>query len=117
MHDAFTIGIPTFVVLLGILLSERRSTELAKRIDGVEAKIDGVEARLDQRIDSLEAKLDQRIDGVEAKIDGVEARLDQRIDSLEAKFDRRFDILTHDLQEFYRVTGRLEGRVDEIAKR
>ncbi len=33
----------------------------------------------------------------------------KRVDALESKFDRRFDVLTHDLQEFYRITGRLEG--------
>ena len=51
--------------------------------DRIEIRLD----KLDNRIDKLEARLDDRIDGLEARIDKLEARLDDRIDKLAQKID------------------------------
>ena len=51
--------------------------------DRIEIRLD----TLDNRIDKLEARLDDRIDGLEARIDKLEARLDDRIDKLAQKID------------------------------
>ncbi|MFZ4112885.1 MAG: coiled-coil domain-containing protein [Ilumatobacteraceae bacterium] len=51
--------------------------------DRIEIRLD----KLDNRIDKLEARLDDRIDKLETRIDKLEARLDDRIDKLEARID------------------------------
>ena len=44
------------------------------------------------------------------------ARLESRIDKLEARFDHRLDKLEADMNNFYAVTGRLDGRLDELSR-
>jgi hypothetical protein len=56
MHDALTVGIPVFVILLGILLNQRGLDKLEARIDG---RINGLEGRLDGRMNGLEGRLDR----------------------------------------------------------
>ena len=51
--------------------------------DRIEIRLD----KLDNRIDKLEARLDDRIDKLEIRIDKLEARLDDRIDKLAQKID------------------------------
>jgi tetrahydromethanopterin S-methyltransferase subunit G len=51
--------------------------------DRIEIRLD----KLDNRIDKLEARLDDRIDKLEARIDKLEARLDDRIDTLTQKIE------------------------------
>jgi DNA anti-recombination protein RmuC len=57
-------------------------------------------------------------------IDKAEARTQQRIDQMEQrtgkrldKIDDRLDLIQKDQREFYGVTQKLEGRVDEISHR
>ena len=78
MHDAFTIGIPTLVILLGILLNRRDlldfkadiKADLNRRFDEVDRKFDGVHRRLDRIDDDLKdfhhvtGNLEGRIDEV-----------------------------------------------------
>jgi hypothetical protein len=45
MHDALTVGIPVFVILLGILLNQRGLDMLEARLDG---SINGLEGGLDR---------------------------------------------------------------------
>jgi uncharacterized membrane-anchored protein YhcB (DUF1043 family) len=60
----FAAGLPTITVLIGILLSQRSTDKLEKRIDGV-----------DKRIDSLEQRIDSRFNRVESRLDRIEADL------------------------------------------
>ena len=66
---------------------EIRLDKLDNRIDKLEARLDDRIDKLEIRIDKLEARLDDRIDGLEARIDKLEARLDDRIDKLAQKID------------------------------
>ncbi len=53
----------------------QQTSELGRRLDGVDMKLDKVEQRLDgveQRLDGVE----QRLDGVEQRLDGVESKID-----------------------------------------
>jgi hypothetical protein len=62
MHDALTIGIPVFVILLGILLNQRGLDKLEARLDG---RINGLIARLDR----MQAELSVRLHRMQADID------------------------------------------------
>ena len=81
MHDAYTIGIPTFVVLIGILLSRRDSGVL---------KTD-----TDRQFDELRSDMSRQF----------------------AEIHRRLDVIDGDLKHFHNVTGRLEGRIEELSRR
>jgi hypothetical protein len=39
MHDALTVGIPVFVILLGILLNQRGLDKLEARLDRMQADL------------------------------------------------------------------------------
>jgi hypothetical protein len=58
-----------------------------------------------------------RGDRLEAKMDGRFAQMDAKIDTLRSEVNHRFDGLQRDFNQFYQITGRLEGRVDSIEKR
>jgi hypothetical protein len=63
-------GLPTMTVLVGILLNQRSSVLLERRMDRIEARLDRIEADLrefyrtlgqhDARLDNLEKRLSQR---------------------------------------------------------
>ncbi len=55
-----------------------------------------------------------------AEIRALSDRVDTRFDRVDARFDQvdaRFNRVDADLRQFYAVTGKLEGRVDEISKK
>jgi hypothetical protein len=54
MHDALSVGIPVFVILLGILLNQRGLDTLEARLDG---RMNGLEGRLDHMQSELTARL------------------------------------------------------------
>jgi type II secretory pathway pseudopilin PulG len=58
-----------------------------------------------------------RGDKLEAKIESFRADINQRFDSFQREVNHRFDGLQRDFNQFYLITGRLEGRVDAIEKR
>ncbi len=91
MHDALTIGVPVLAILAGILFNRSDVKELR--------------AEMRARFDRVDAQFDR----VDAQFDRVDARFDQ--------VDARFNRVDADLRQFYAVTGKLEGRVDEISKR
>jgi hypothetical protein len=65
------------------------------------------------RGEKLEAKMDVRF----AQIDGRFAQMDAKIDILRTEVNHRFDGLQRDFNQFYLLTGRLEGRIDASEKR
>jgi hypothetical protein len=87
MHDALTVGIPVFVILLGILLNQRG-------------------------LDRLEARLDGRINGLDGRINGFEGRLDRMQSELSARLDR----MQADLSMFYRILGEHGADIDHLKK-
>jgi hypothetical protein len=66
------IGIPTFAVLVGILMN-------AVQYSGLNARFNGVDSRF--------ASVDSRLSSVETRISNLETRMDARFNNLEVKFD------------------------------
>ncbi len=65
--------------------------------------------RVDGRINGLEERLDHRING-------LEGRMNQQIKGLEERMDKRLSLIEGDQKEFFRVTGRLDGRIDQLTR-
>ncbi len=109
MHDALTIGVPVLAILAGILFNRSDvkdlRAEMRARFDRVDEDFD----RVDARVMALSDRVDSRFNRVDARFDRVDARFDQ--------VDARFNRVDVDLRQFYAVTGKLEGRIDEISKK
>jgi hypothetical protein len=54
-----------------------------------------------------------RFNDVDKKIDRMDDRTDKRL----AAIDNRLDLIQKDQTQFYGITQKLEGRVDEISSR
>ncbi len=54
---------------------------------------------------------------MDARFAQLDAKIDAKVDSLRSEVNQRFDGLQRDFNQFYQITGRLEGRVDTIEKR
>ena len=78
---------------------------------------DRLEAKMDGRFAQTDAKIDGRFAQMDAKMDGRFAQMDAKIDSLRTEVNHRFDGLQRDFNQFYQITGKLEGRIDAIEKR
>jgi uncharacterized protein YPO0396 len=98
MHDALTVGIPVFVILLGILLNQRG--------------LDRLEARLDGRINGLEG----RMNGFDSRLDRVQSDLTGRLDRMQSELSARLDRMQADLSMFYRVLGEHGADIDHLKK-
>ena len=59
------------VIMLGFILTTTNA-----RISDTNNKIDTLEAKMDDKIDKLEAKMDNKIDKLEAKMDDLEVNTD-----------------------------------------
>jgi uncharacterized protein YPO0396 len=68
MHDALTIGIPVFVVLLGILLNQRGLDKLEARMNGFDGRLDRVQSDLTGRLDRMQSELSARLDRMQADL-------------------------------------------------
>jgi hypothetical protein len=58
-----------------------------------------------------------RTDKLEARMDVRFAQMDAKIDSFRTEVNHRFDGMQRDFNQFYQITGKLEGRVGSIEKR
>jgi hypothetical protein len=82
----------------------RDINELQNKMDSMEAKLDinmnSMEAKL---MDSMEVKFDTKMDSMEAKLDtkmdSMESKLDTNMDSMEAKLDTKIDGLKGEIME------------------
>lgn len=88
MHDAITIGIPVFAILLGILFN-----------------------RNDVR--RLEDKMDAKFEKVHAEIRELRSEMNARFNAVDA----RFNAVDAELHYFQGVTGKLDGRIQAIEGR
>ena len=57
MHDVLTVGIPVFVILLGILLNQRGLDKLEARMNIFEGRLDRMQSDLTARLDRMQADL------------------------------------------------------------
>jgi hypothetical protein len=73
----FAMGLPTFMVLIGILLNQRAfdrlETGLNARMDRLEARMDRIEARLD-RIEADLREFYRTLGQHDARLDNLENR-------------------------------------------
>jgi hypothetical protein len=70
-------GLPTISVLIGILLSQRSTDKLEKRIDGFEQRSDTRFDRVESRLDRIEADLREFYSTIgqhEIRMDALEKR-------------------------------------------
>jgi hypothetical protein len=91
MQTALTIGIPTLVILMGILLNRQDY------------------ARLDAKIDRLDLKLD-------GKTDALRGDLTSKIDALRGDLTGQINGLRDDIKEFYRTLGQHDVRLDALER-
>jgi hypothetical protein len=83
-----TIGIPTFVILIGILMNMVQYSSTNARFNSIDARFNSQDARFN----SLEARMDARFNNLEVKFDtliGKVIDLDNRVTRIEAKLDIR----------------------------
>ena len=92
MHDTLTIGIPTFVIFLGILLGRRDVSDLRAQMN---RGFDEMSREMSRRFDEISREMSRRFEGV----------------------DKRLDRIDDDLKHFHNVTGNLEGRIEQISRR
>jgi chromosome segregation ATPase len=96
--------VPEFRALQGEL------KRLDEKMDGVRIEMRSEFHRLDEKIDSLDKRLNQRMDGLNQRMDGVE----KRIDGLERHFSGQFDSLQKQLGvaiEIHERLAALEAKV------
>ncbi len=90
-----SIGIPSLLIALSIFQNNARFTALEKRLDGI-----------DTRFTKSEAATDARFNKAEADLRAFRTEHHQDLAAIHA-----------DLKQFYGMTTKLEGRMDEISKR
>jgi hypothetical protein len=82
------IGIPTFAVLVGILMNAVYHDSVNARFNSQDARFNSLETRMN----SLETRLDARFNSMEIKFDtliGKVMDVDNRVTRIEAKLDIR----------------------------
>ena len=97
-----SIGIPSLLIALSMLQNNVRFTALEKRIDGLDKRADGTDACFNR----MDASLDARFNKFDADLRAFRTEHHQDLAAIHA-----------DLKQFYGMTTKLEGRMDEISKR
>jgi hypothetical protein len=119
-----SIGIPSLLIALSIIQNNVRFTALEKRIDGLDKRADGTDAHFirletgtDARFTKLESGTDARFTKLEIGLEGRFSKIDADLRDFRAEHRRDMLALHEDLKQFYGMTTKLEGRMDEISKR
>jgi hypothetical protein len=86
-----SIGIPSLLIALSMLQNNVRFSAIEKRIDGTDKRLDGAGARF--------------------------SKIDNELRDFRAQQHQDLMALHADLKQFYGMTTKLEGRMDEISKR
>ena len=97
-----SIGIPSLLIALSMLQNNVKFNALEKRIDGLDKRADGTDARFNR----MDASLDARFNKFDADLRAFRTEHHQDLAAIHA-----------DLKQFYGMTTKLEGRMDEISKR
>ena len=87
----FAMGVPSILVILSWIQANSRSGDLKENMN--------------RQFDSM----NRRFEDVNRQFDAMNHRLDG--------VDRRLETIDGDLKHFHNVTGKLEGRVDELSNR
>ena len=97
-----SIGIPSLLIALSMLSNNTRFNSMDKRMDGMDKRLDGMDARF--------AKTDA---GIEARFN----KFDADLRAFRTEHHQDLAAIHADLKQFYGMTTKLEGRMDEISKR
>ena len=108
-----SIGIPSLLIALAMISGNSRFNSMDKRMDDMNDRIkkmdtDAREFRAEHRQDLVTIQAEHRQDIVTIRADIRDFRAEHRQDLV---------AIHEDLQQFYGMTTKLEGRVDEISKR
>lgn len=79
-----SIGIPTFAVLIGILMNTINQSGVSARFNSMDARFNSIEAR----IGTLEGRMDARFNSLDVKFDTLTGKVidvDNRVTRIEAK--------------------------------
>lgn len=108
-----SIGVPCLLIALSIFQNNVRFTALERRLDGVDTRLIKTDTATDARFEKAEAGL--RAFRSEHHLDLAAIDADLRTFRSEHHLDL---VAVHaDLKQFYGMTTKLEGRMDEISKR
>ena len=103
-------AVASFVlVLLAWMQSNSRMTDLKENM--VQRFADS-----DRKLSDLRAEMNGRFESVDQQFNGVNRQFD-RIDRQFDSMGQRMERLENDQKQFFTVTGKLDGRIDEIARR
>jgi hypothetical protein len=97
-----SIGIPSLLIALSMLQNNVRFTAIEKRMDGMDKRADGTDGRFTR---------------IETGIDARFSKIDTDLREFRAEHHKDLMALHEDLKQFYGMTTKLEGRMDEISKR
>jgi hypothetical protein len=97
-----SIGIPSLLIGLSILQNNFRFSAIDKRMDGLDKRVDGIDGRFDR----MESSVDARFNKIDADLRAFRSEHHQDLAGIHV-----------DLKQFYGMTTKLEGRMDEISKR
>lgn len=87
-----------------------------ERLDDLNARVDqGL--RVDERFDRLERSVDRRFDKVDERFDRLEGSVDKRFDKVDERFDRLEDSVDKRFDKVDERFEKVEERFDEVDKR
>ncbi|MGA2903041.1 MAG: hypothetical protein ABSD98_04365 [Candidatus Korobacteraceae bacterium] len=99
LSTVLTITIPTFVVLVGILLNRHDYNRLN---DKLEASVERLNGKLDGSIERLDGKLDGSIERLNAKFDALQRQMHEdmmlimgRLNDLDSRLSRVEERMAH----------------------
>jgi hypothetical protein len=90
---AVAVGIPSFVVLVGILVNNRLIDQISRRFDDhrqhIDRRFNGLEMLIDNRFEHQEKLIDARFQHQDEKLRRVEEVLDARLITIERELKMR----------------------------
>ncbi len=82
--------------------------DIKHRLDGTDQRLTSLEGKVDQRFEQF----DQRLTSLEGKVDQRFEQFDQRLTSLEEKFDQRFEQFDQRFQQVFQVLATLAKKAE-----
>lgn len=99
MHEYIPVALIIASVLSGILFNRRDTNEL--------------KADMNTKFADMKADTNRQFSEVNTKLADLKADMNRQF----TEVNRRLDIVDSDLKQFHTITGKLEGRVDELSRR
>ena len=78
-------------------------------------KLDSLDKKMDDKFDSLDKKIDDKFDSLDKKIDNVEKRLDDKIDNIAKGLDDKIDNIAKGLDDkIDNLSDSLNARMNRV---